>query len=480
MSESFVEAITPRKENFSRWYTDVVLKGQLADYAPVRGCIVVRPAGYAIWEAIQAQLDARFKETGVENAYFPFLIPESIFSREAEHIEGFAPEVPWVTHAGEEELPERLALRPSSETIIGTMFARWIQSYRELPMLLNQWCSVIRWEKATFPFLRTSEFLWQEGHTCHATEEEARARALQMIEIYRDFIEEVLAIPVLAGLKSEREKFAGAVDTYTVEALMQDGRALQAGTSHYLGDGFARVLDITFLDQDSQLKFVHQSSWGVSHRLIGGLIMVHGDDRGLVLPPAVAPTQAVIVPIYKDKTRSWVLSEAQKLAERLRDAAIKVHLDDREAYTPGWKFNEWEMRGVPIRIEIGPRDLEKEQVMLVRRDNGTKEPTSQDGLASTISQRLEAIQENLYQKALKFREANTYQATTIAELSDIMSNHRGFVTAGWCGSDRCEQMIKEETGATIRCISWEENQPDLPCLCCEDTKGKPATFARAY
>ncbi len=480
MSNKFVEAITPREENFSRWYTDVVLKAQLADYAPIRGCIVVRPPGFAIWEAIQSGLDRRFKETGVENAYFPLLIPESIFTREAEHIEGFAPEVPWVTHAGTEELPERLAIRPSSETIIGTMFARWIQSYRDLPMLVNQWCSVLRWEKATHPFLRTSEFLWQEGHPCHETEEEARERAVQMLHIYREFLEDVLAIPVISGVKSDREKFAGAVDTYTVEAMMQDGRALQAGTSHYLGDGFARVLDIQFLGRKGELEYVHQSSWGVSHRLIGALIMVHGDDRGLVLPPRVAPNQGVIVPIYRDDSRDRVLGEARALREELAEAGFRIHLDEREEYTPGWKFNEWEMRGVPIRIELGPRDLDSDQVMLIRRDTGEKEPVARDALADRTTDLLEEIQSGLYQRALAFRKENTYAASSVEEIIEIMGRKRGFVEAGWCGNDACEVEIKEKTGTTIRCIPFDSTEDPGVCPACGESGEYRVIFARAY
>ena len=476
---SYVEHLTPRSENFSRWYTDVVRQAQLADYAPVRGCIVIRPYGYAIWEAIQSELDRRFKATGVENAYFPLLIPESIFAKEAEHIEGFAPEVPWVTEAGGEKLAERLGIRPSSETIIGTMFARWIQSYRDLPQLINQWCSVMRWEKATYPFLRTSEFLWQEGHTCHRNEKEARNRAEMMIEVYREFIEDVLAIPVAVGEKSESEKFAGAVDTYTVEALMADGRALQAGTSHYLGDGFAGVLGIDFLDEDGQLKNVHQTSWGVSHRLIGGLIMVHGDDRGLVLPPAVAPWQVVIVPIYRDETRARVLESASALQDELGD--FRIHLDDREAYTPGWKFNEWEMRGVPVRLEIGPRDLDNDQVMVVRRDTGDKEPVARAKLETKLQELMEEIQDSLHRRALEFKKENTHTVSSLEEMKEIMTGTRGFAIAGWCGNPECETAVKEQTGATIRCLPFKEYTYGTGgCLGCSKEDAPRVIFARAY
>lgn len=476
---SYVEQITPQAENFSRWYTDVVRRAELADYAPVRGCIVIRPYGYAIWEAIQSDLDRRFKDTDVENAYFPLLIPESIFAKEAEHIEGFAPEVPWVTAAGSEELSERLGIRPSSETIIGTMFSRWIQSYRDLPQILNQWCSVMRWEKATYPFLRTSEFLWQEGHTCHRTEGEARERAELMIEVYREFIEEVLAIPVAMGAKSESEKFAGAVDTFTVEAMMKDGRALQAGTSHYLGDGFAKVLDISFLDEDGQLKHVHQTSWGVSHRLIGGLIMVHGDDRGLMLPPKVAPHQVVIVPIYRDKTRDVVLESARELHAELAD--LRVRLDDREEQTPGWKFNEWELRGVPIRIELGPRDLENDQVMLVRRDTGEKEAVARSDVRARVQQLVGDIQDDMLQAARRRMEDNTHRVADLAELREIMDGTRGFALAGWCGDDGCEARIREETRATIRCLPFKDHTFGTgSCLACEEKDTQAVVFARAY
>jgi len=477
--KSYVERITPQEEDFSRWYTDVVRNAELADYAPVRGCIVVRPPGYAIWETIQDGLDSKFKETGVENAYFPMLIPQSIFEKEAEHIEGFAPEVPWVTHAGGEELSERLGVRPSSETIIGTMFAKWIESYRELPVLINQWCSVMRWEKATYPFLRTSEFLWQEGHTCHRNEDSARERAEMMLEIYRSFIEDEMAIPLKVGLKSESEKFAGAVDTFTVEALMQDGRALQAGTSHYLGDGFAKVLGIDYLDEDGQRKPVHQTSWGVSHRLIGGLIMVHGDDRGLVLPPRIAPTQVVVVPIYRDETRTTVLDSCENLKHELSDQ--RVHVDDREEYTPGWKFNEWELRGVPIRLELGPRDLENDQVMLVRRDTGDKMPVKRDEVQETVDNLLQEIQSNMYDKAQNFVDENTHEVDSMEQLQEIMQGPRGFVIAGWCGSAECEAKIKEETGATIRCLSYKEYDYGIgKCLCCGEEETPAVVLARAY
>jgi len=476
-----LKEITPKSEDFSQWYSDVVLKAELADYAPVRGCIAVRPYGYAIWERIQAYCDTRFKETGVENAYFPMFIPESIFAKEAEHIEGFAPEAPWVTHAGGEELAERLAIRPSSETIIGTMFARWVQSYRDLPILLNQWCSVVRWEKATRPFLRTSEFLWQEGHTCHRTAEEADQRARIILGVYTDLLEKVLAIPALTGLKTESEKFAGAVRTYSLEPLMADGRALQAGTSHYLGDGFARVLGIQFLDEDGRLKHVHQSSWGVSHRLIGALIMVHGDDRGLILPPAVAPHQVVIVPIYRDKSRDEVLSACRRLRDQLAMDGFRTRLDDREEFTPGWKFSEWEMRGVPLRLELGPRDLKDEQVVVVRRDTGEKIPTPMGALSGNLRALLDQVQAGLYDRALKFQRQNTRTADSIEQLAEIMGGPRGFVLAGWCGEAACEKLVKERTGATIRCLPFDrEKMGRGPCIGCGQGEALRAPFARAY
>ena len=453
--KEFVKEITPRDEDFSQWYTDVVLKAALADYAPIRGCIVVRPDGYAVWERMQASLDSRFKQTQVVNAYFPMFIPEHLFQKEVEHVEGFAPEVPWVTHVGNEPLPERLAIRPTSEIVIGSMYSKWIQSYRDLPILINQWCSVVRWEKATRPFLRTTEFLWQEGHTAHRDECEARERTLLMLDIYKDFYEQDLAIPVLPGRKSESEKFAGAVDTYSVEALMQDGRALQAGTTHYLGDGFARVLDISYLDSDGELKYVHQTSWGVSHRAIGAVVMVHGDDRGLVLPPKIAPCQVVFVPIMSGNAREQVLERTTELARAL-GSQVRVRVDDRDEYSPGWKFNEWEMRGIPLRIEIGPRDIKQNQVVVARRDTAEKQSVSQDSLTTVIPTMLEEVQRHMFEKASKFLEENTHDAETMDELLSILSERRGLVRAGWCGSKQCEAYVKEQSGgATIRNIPME-------------------------
>ena len=478
--KEFVEEITPKSVDYSQWYIDVILKAEMMDYAPVRGFMAIRPAGYVLWEKIQELLDRRFKETGHQNAYFPLLIPQSLLQKEAEHVEGFAPEVAWVTKGGGEVLTEPLVVRPTSEAIICDFYSRWVQSWRDLPILLNQWCSVVRWEKATRPFLRTSEFLWQEGHTCHRTEKEAEEETLRMLEVYREFLESEMAIPAIAGQKTEREKFAGAQHTYCVEALMSDGRALQAGTSHNLGQHFARVFDITFLDQDDQLKYVWQTSWGASTRLIGALIMVHGDDRGLVLPPRMAPNQVVIVPILTKKDRQRVLDSVTDLKTEL-EGNVRVKLDDREEYSPGWKYNEWEMRGVPIRIEVGPRDLDKEQVVLVRRDTGEKEFVPRRELVDKIPQLLEQIQRDMLQKALDFREANTREGSDYEEFKKIMEEKRGFFVAPWCGDARCEEKVKEETKATIRCIAFNKKpQKDQACMVCDKQANEIVYFARAY
>ena len=474
----FVKEITPKGTDYSQWYVDVVRKAELADYAAVKGFMVIRPSGYALWEAFQKGMDTRFKASGVQNAYFPLLIPESFFKKEAEHVEGFAPEVAWVTHGGGEQLTERLAIRPTSETIICSMFAKWIKSYRDLPMLINQWCSVVRWEKATRPFIRTSEFLWQEGHTVHRTPQEAEERAMLMLEIYRDFVENDLAIPVIPGRKSEQEKFAGAAHTYSIEALMSDGRALQSATSHNLGDHFAKVFDIQYLDSDGSLKYGFQTSWGASTRLIGALIMVHGDDRGLVIPPKVAPTQAVIVPIMS-KDKETVVAKARELRDRLVKAGFTAHLDDRDEYTPGWKFNEWEMRGVPVRIEIGPRDVKNEQVVLVRRDTGKKDFAAMAELEDKLHATLDDIQKSLYLKALHFMEEHTKSVSNLDEVKATVEGERGFMVAGWCGDRECEDKI-QETGATIRNIPFKQPEEVPTCVCC----GKPAKhmvyLARAY
>ncbi|MGI6115157.1 proline--tRNA ligase [Luoshenia tenuis] len=473
--QEFVTQITPREENFSQWYTDVVLKTEMVDYGPVKGTMVIRPYGYGVWELIQKEMDARFKATGHQNAYFPLLIPKSFLEREAEHVEGFAPEVAWVTRGGTEELAEPLVVRPTSETIICEMYAKWLQSWRDLPMMMNQWCNVVRWEKATRPFLRTSEFLWQEGHTLHATAEEAQEETLKMLEVYREFAENVLAIPVFCGRKSEREKFAGAAATYSIEAMMQDGRALQAGTSHNLGQHFAKVFDIKFLDKDGSHKYAWQTSWGTSTRMIGAIVMVHGDERGLVLPPKVAPIQVVILPIAAHK--EGVLDKAYELKARLEAAGIRVKVDDRDQ-SAGWKFNEWEMRGVPMRMEVGPRDMENGQVVVVRRDTLEKEFLPMEGLEAAIEERLQLVHEGLYQKALKLRESKTVDATNYEAFKAGVE--KGFVHAMWCGDEACEEQIKAETGATTRNMPFEQKPFSDVCVHC----GKPAKyeiyFAKSY
>lgn len=473
--QEFVTQITPREENFSQWYTDVVLKTEMVDYGPVKGTMVIRPYGYGVWELIQKEMDARFKATGHQNAYFPLLIPKSFLEREAEHVEGFAPEVAWVTRGGTEELAEPLVVRPTSETIICEMYAKWLQSWRDLPMMMNQWCNVVRWEKATRPFLRTSEFLWQEGHTLHATAEEAQEETLKMLEVYREFAENVLAIPVFCGRKSEREKFAGAAATYSIEAMMQDGRALQAGTSHNLGQHFAKVFDIKFLDKDGSHKYAWQTSWGTSTRMIGAIVMVHGDERGLVLPPKVAPIQVVILPIAAHK--EGVLDKAYELKARLEAAGIRVKVDDRDQ-SAGWKFNEWEMRGVPMRMEVGPRDMENGQVVVVRRDTLEKEFLPMEGLEAAIEERLQLVHDGLYQKALKLRESKTVDATNYEEFKAGVE--KGFVHAMWCGDEACEEEIKAETGATTRNMPFDQKPFSDVCVHC----GKPAKyeiyFAKSY
>jgi len=484
--KQYVKEITPQAEDFSRWYLDTITKADLMDYSPVRGCIVFKPDGFELWERIQAAMDKRFKETGHRNAYFPSLIPESFFQKEKEHVEGFNPELPWVTEAGGEKLEERLALRPTSETIIGHMYSQWIQSYRDLPVLINQWVNVFRWEKRTMPFLRTTEFLWQEGHTAHATEAEARAETMQMLEIYREVVEEVLAIPVWKGQKTPSERFAGAVDTYSIEAMMKDGKAVQAGTSHYLGDKFARGFDIKYLDRDNQFKYVHTTSWGSSTRLIGSMIMVHGDDRGLALPPRVAPVQVIMIPVGPPKLRDKVMEKFDPLFDSVKAAGIRVKADLREE-TPGWKFNEWEMRGVPIRLEMGPRDVENGQVVLARRDTGEKMAVPVENAAEAVKHLLEEIQQHMFQRALEFRTAHSHlHIDTLDELKSHLAEMEqkqsiaGWVLAGWCGDDACEAKVKEETKFTSRNIPFEPPAVKSSCICC----GKPAEhtvwFARAY
>ncbi|MDF2668284.1 MAG: prolyl-tRNA synthetase [Paenibacillus sp.] len=477
--KQFVKEITPQSEDFSRWYIDAISKAELMSYSPVRGCIVLRPDGYEIWENIQRELDARFKETGHRNAYFPLFIPESFFQKEKEHVEGFNPELPWVTEAGREKLEERLAIRPTSETMIGHMYSNWIQSYRDLPVLINQWANVVRWEKRTMPFLRTTEFLWQEGHTAHEDEEDARKETMQMLDIYRDFAENFLAIPVIVGQKTPSEKFAGAVDTYSIEAMMKDGKAVQAGTSHYLGMNFARAFEIQYLDRENQQQFVHTTSWGVSTRLIGALIMVHGDDRGLVLPPKVAPLQVVMIPIGPPKTREAVIAKTDELFAELKRAGIRLKVDAREQ-SPGWKFNEYEMRGVPIRIELGPRDMEKGQVVLVSRVSGEKRIVEQDRLVEEVRNLLDEIHNQMFDNAKAFMDSHFYTVDTLDEMKSHMEQQRGFTLAGWCGSDACEHQVKEETGATSRNIPFSPSVKKSVCLVCGSPSVHMVVFGRAH
>jgi prolyl-tRNA synthetase len=477
--KEFVKEVTPQKVDFSQWYLDLVLKTELMDYAPVKGCMAIRPYGYAIWENMQHLLDKRIKATGHKNAYFPVFIPQSLLEKEAEHVEGFAPEVALVTHGGNEKLAEPLVIRPTSEAIICSMYAKWIQSWRDLPLLINQWCNVVRWEKNTRPFLRTSEFLWQEGHTVHSTAEEAEEEARKMLDVYKDFVENELAVPVISGIKTEREKFAGALRTYTIEALMADGKALQAGTSHNLGQHFAKGFEITFLDKDKQLKYAWQTSWGVSTRLIGAMIMVHGDDRGLKIPPRVAPVQVVVVPIITKKKRDEVLQRCRELLEEL-PAEVRVELDDREGYSAGWKFNEWEMKGVPLRLELGPRDIEAGGVSAVRRDNGEKSFIKSEDIPGQIMVLLKDIQDNLFRQALEFRENNTRGVNSYEEFQQMLDEKKGLFQAFWCGDQHCEEEIKNDTRATIRCIPFGKEDEKGPCLFCGREGGKMVYLARSY
>jgi prolyl-tRNA synthetase len=470
--------VTPREEDYSRWYTDVVVKAELADYAPVRGCMVILPYGYALWENIQKTLDTKFKATGHKNAYFPLFIPESFLAKEEEHVEGFAPQLAVVTHGGGKKLEEPLIVRPTSETIINAMFAKWIRSWRDLPLLINQWCNVVRWELRTRLFLRTLEFLWQEGHTAHATAEEAEEETRRMLEVYREFAEEEMAIPVIVGQKSESEKFAGAVHTYTIEAMVQDRKALQAGTSHFLGQNFAKAFEITYQTKDNRLEYVWQTSWGLSTRVIGAIIMVHGDDQGLILPPRLAPIQVVIVPIWRSDEQEVKVREAvEGVKEELK--GLRYEFDDRKTYTPGWKFNEWEQKGVPLRIEIGPREVEKKQVVLVRRDTGEKSIAPLEDLKERMEVSLEEVQKSLYRRALAFREENSYQVDDYEEFKRILEGPGGFLWAHWCGSAECEAQIKEETKATIRAIPFQEQERGR-CIRCGETSLQRVVFAKAY
>ena len=462
-----VESITSMSEDFAQWYTDIVLKAELVDYSSVKGCLVIKPAGYAIWELIQKQLDERFKETGVENVYMPMFIPESLLEKEKDHVEGFAPEVAWVTQGGLEPLQERLVVRPTSETLFCDLYANIVHSYRDLPKVYNQWCSVVRWEKTTRPFLRSREFLWQEGHTAHATAEEAEERTKQMLNLYAQFCEEVLAIPMVKGRKTDKEKFAGAEATYTIEALMHDGKALQSGTSHNFGDGFARAFNIQYTDKDNKLSYVYQTSWGMTTRLIGAVIMVHGDDNGLKLPPRVAPFQTVIIPIMQNKP--GVLDKANELAAALKAKGIRVKVDDTDK-RPGFKFSEQEMRGFPTRIEIGPKDIEAGTCIVVRRDTGEKITVSLSEIETKLPEILDDIQKNMLETARKHRDAHTFSATNYEEFVDAINNKPGFVKAMWCGNVECENKIKDDTTATSRCMPFEQEKISDVCVCC----GKPA------
>ena len=473
MAKKLVEAITSMDEDFAQWYTDVVKKAELCGYTSVKGCMAIKPAGYAIWENIQHELDRRFKETGVENVYMPMLIPESLLQKEKDHVEGFAPEVAWVTMGGSEKLEDRLCVRPTSETLFCEHYANIVHSYRDLPKLYNQWVSVVRWEKTTRPFLRSREFLWQEGHTIHATAQEAIEETERMLNVYADFCEHSLAMPVIKGRKTESDKFAGAVATYAIEALMHDGKALQAGTSHYFGDGFAKAFDIEYTDKENKRVNPHQTSWGVTTRLIGAIIMTHGDNSGLVLPPAVAPIQAVIVPIAQHK--EGVLEKANQLAEALKAQGIRVKLDDSDN-SPGWKFAEYEMKGVPVRIEIGPKDIEQSQCIVATRYNGEKQPVALDEaygtLVQTVQQLLDkTIPEGMFAKALENRTNRTYDCTSLEEITRALEEKGdGFIMAMWCGDEACEDKVKEVTGVGSRCIPMEQRHIADTCVCC----GKPA------
>ncbi len=476
MGKGFVQDVTAMEEDFAQWYTDVVKKADLIDYSSVRGSMIIRPYGYAIWENIKNELDSMIKETGHENVYMPLFIPESLLQREKDHIEGFAPEVAWVTHGGEEELTERLCVRPTSEILFCEHYKNIIHSYRDLPKLYNQWANVVRWEKTTRPFLRTLEFLWQEGHTCHVDAEDAQEETTRMLNVYASLCEDILAIPVIKGKKTEKEKFAGADFTYTIESLMHDGKALQSGTSHYLGDGFAKAFGIQYSDQNGDLQYVHQTSWGLTTRIIGAMIMVHGDNRGLVVPPKVAPTQVMIVPIAQHK--EGVLDFAYDLKDQL-SASIRVGIDASDK-KPGWKFNEYEMKGIPLRLEVGPKDIEKEQVVLVRRDTGEKLFTPLKDLEGTIAQLLDEIQDNLLRKAQQLREDRTSVALTFSEFEGQLENQPGFIKAMWCGKTSCEEQIKEKTSATSRCIPFEQESISEECICCGEKAEHMVYWAKAY
>ncbi len=476
--ENVLKEITPKSVDYSQWYVDVITKADLVDYAPVKGFMVIKPYGYRIWEFIQDAMNVRFRATGHENAYFPLLIPENLLIREAEHVQGFSPEVAWVTEGGGERLPERLAIRPTSETIVGAMYSKWIHSYRDLPVLMNQWSNVVRWEKATRPFLRTTEFLWQEGHTVHRTQAEAEAETSQQLEIYRDVIEGELAIPVVVGQKSAGERFAGALNTLTLEALMGDGRALQIATSHFLGQNFAQAFNIQFLDDDGALKYGWTTSWGTSTRMIGGLIMVHGDDKGLRLPPKVAPIQVVVVPIARGNDATAVLSYARKILGSLQSAGLRVQLDSRDEYTPGYKYNDWEMRGVPLRIEVGPRDLKSQAVVLARRDTGEKQTVNRDGLDLTVLKVLGSIQNTLFDQAKTYLQDHWQRIDNLAQAEEY--GYRGFFDGDWCGAEACAQDLQSQTGMTIRCLPLDGQAVGGDCVVCSQPGSARIVFGRAY
>ncbi|MBQ8913776.1 MAG: proline--tRNA ligase [Lachnospiraceae bacterium] len=474
--KKLVEQITSMEEDFAQWYTDVVLKAELIDYTSVKGCMVIKPAGFAIWERIKNELDARFKATGVENVYLPMFIPESLLQKEKDHVEGFAPEAAWVTLGGSNPLQEKLCVRPTSETLFCDFYKKDVESYRDLPKVYNQWYSVVRWEKETRPFLRSREFLWQEGHTAHATAEEAEERTVQMLNVYADFLEDYLAIPVIKGKKTDKEKFAGAEATYTVEALMHDGKALQSGTSHNFGDGFARAFEIQYTDKDNKLQYVHQTSWGMTTRVIGALIMVHGDDSGLVLTPKVAPVQVMIVPIMQKK--EGVLDKAEELRKSLADKyRVKVDASDKN---PGFKFAEQEMRGIPLRVEVGPKDIEAGQAVVVRRDTREKVTVSFEELDAKIGEMLEAMQKDMFERAKAHRDSHTYTATSWEEFTDTLEHKPGFIKAMWCGDEACETAIKDETGATTRCMPFEQETLSDVCVHCGKPAKKMVYFGRAY
>ncbi len=465
--KKLVEAITSMEEDFAQWYTDVVKKAELCDYTSVKGCMVIKPAGYAIWENIQKELDRRFKETGVENVYMPMFIPESLLEKEKDHVEGFAPEVAWVTHGGLDPLQERLCVRPTSETLFCDFYQKEIQSHRDLPKVYNQWCSVVRWEKTTRPFLRSREFLWQEGHTAHATAEEAEERTIQMLNVYADFCEEVLAIPVVKGRKTDKEKFAGAEATYTIESLMHDGKALQSGTSHNFGDGFAKAFGIQYTDKENKLQYVHQTSWGMTTRMIGAIIMVHGDNSGLVLPPHIAPIQVIVLPIAAHKP--GVTEKAEELIARLKAAGLRAQGDFSDN-SPGWKFANWEMKGVPLRVEIGPKDIEAGHCVAVRRDNGEKITVALDELEARIPELLETVQQGLFDKAKRNLDEHTYTAHSLAEAKELQEKNGGFIKTMWCGDLACELEMKDKAGMSSRCIPFEQEHLGDVCPVC----GKPA------